>query len=393
MLRTNQSSTFVGGISYVILAALFVMAVAAVPPVFRRFSRSLPDNYRHIATEAISRRDFAVAEAVTRRRLATAHYDFEALYLLAEAISGAGRPREAVDLMQDAISRARAAGGRSVGATGFQESRTYANMSQYLWQNQEFASSSAMYRAAMDTGSPAVAHLEKPSLNLSPEAAAAVAEIALKTGDSSHFESSLKVLQQSTDPINVTRALLLRSRWLERHEKDQSAAARLLRSAHESGIVDPLFYAGSLNFIQRNPRSELATSESLFKEMPVVRRVDMKQFTLPVGARSTTSVLDLGRTGEATARVDTGVFKVTTLLLRIKGSQALGMSPLLVISSGEKELARLYLDGLQPREYALELWPDGAPKSLPLKLAFTNDAFDPVTKSDRNVTIEFLGLY
>lgn len=391
--RNNRNVVFVWGLSYVILVALFVMSVIAVPRVFRHFSRLLPENYRYIATEALVRKDFAAAEAVTRRRLATSHYDFEALYLLGEALSGAGRAREAVDVMQDTLSRARAAGGRNVGASGFQESRTYGNMSRYLWQNREFASSAEMYRAAMDTGSPSLAYLETPGPNLTPDAAAAVAEVFLKTGDKPQFESSLKILQRSTDPINKSRAVLLRSRWLERHEKNRSAAEKLLRSAHEAGIEDPLLYAGLLNFIERNPGSDLATSTSLFQELQGIRRVDPKQFTLPIGARSTTSVLSLGRTGDATARVDTGVFKVTTLLLRIRGSQALGMSPVVVISSGEKELARLYLDGIQPREYALELWPVAAPKSLPLKLAFTNDAFDPVTKSDRNVTVELLGLY
>lgn len=289
-----------GILTFVILCTAFIVCVLALPNAFLHFSQLLPENYRYLAAEAIRTGDHQKAEAALQQRLSVAHYDFEALYLLAEVKAGSGNFREAVGVMQEVFNRVRSASGRPVGATGFQEDRTYSSMARYLWLAGDHVSSAEMARAAVDAGAP-----------------------------------PLKEIQ----------------------------------------------------------RSAVGTSVPLMADLSDIRPMDLQAFTLPAGARATTEVLHLGRNGEAVGHFNTGVYKVTTLVVRATGSPALGMYPILVLRSGERELARLYLDGLQPRNYELRLWPDGAPKTLPLTISFQNDAFDPVTKSDRNVTVELLALY
>jgi len=61
------------------------------------------------------RGDYAAAEAIVRRRIVTAYYDFDAHYLLADGMAQQKKYTEAAAVMKDVLAQAaRCAGKQSV---------------------------------------------------------------------------------------------------------------------------------------------------------------------------------------------------------------------------------------------------------------------------------------
>jgi hypothetical protein len=93
------------------------------------------------------------------------------------------------------------------------------------------------------------------------------------------------------------------------------------------------------------------------------------------------------RNGKIWGRTDTGMFRTQSIIISASGSAAFGQSPLLVVRIDQQEVGRLYLDGPQPTLRMIVPKTDGLPKVLDLELEFTNDAFDPISRADRDITI------
>jgi len=361
------------------------LGVYVLPTVFLRFSRNLPDNYRYLAQEALRAGDTTAAIDITNRRLAKQFYDFEALRLRAEAYAAGGKPAQAADEMREALKRHKSATGRDVHALGFDEPLTYKKLADYLWAAGQYTSGGEMYRRALDAGATLQMEAVNTEGNAHDDAAMATALVHLKTRNQPGFDQAKAHLASE----GVRKWLEVR--WQEDAATSAGAAANLLHEALTEASKNSLLWLAAQNFADRNPNSDLPTSLTVTPREGV-RVLDIRQFSLPPGASISSNSLVLARSGTATARFDTGVFKVNRLLLRVRATPAMGVWPVLLVTSGEAELARLYLDGTQPQEYVFKLWPAGAPKSLPLSLVFENDAFDPVTKADRNIVVDLLAL-
>lgn len=354
----------------------------------------MPENYRYLVREYLAQKQYPEAELLVRKRLAQEYYDFEATYLLAEIQATSGKPRDAVMTMVDALQKGAAIRGREVRAAGYDESATYRLLGTYLWQAGDYLSGGEMLRVALDAGATretirTILPLENSD---SLEGILSTAKISMKLDDNSAVEQHLQRLAIFKTPDAQVAEIAIRAALMDK-AGNTTAALRSLATAAERMSSPPLILAALANTMLRLEGPESTALMDSAAPQVQLAALDLTRFALPQGARLTSTALQLSRTGTVAARFDTGVFRTTSLLVRVRGTEALGMSPILVLRSGESELARLYLDGLQPAAYDLLLWPQGAPKSLALSLAFENDASDLVTKADRNIDILELSLH
>jgi tetratricopeptide (TPR) repeat protein len=375
---------------FIALAAGFGAATVAVPRIAYHYSRLQPDNYRFIALQEMRAGDFAAAAAICRRRIASNSYDFEAHYLLAEAQARGGDPDGSAATAREILRKVPAALGKKTGATGYDEARTYQMLASSLWKAGKWREAVDMARAAMDCGTAFTIRETSQTLAASPpaspEAALASADFALKMRDRESFERALAAAETTSG--TATQAVVLRARWLEEAEGAPLAAETLLRAAASLAPLQPEPKAALRNLLERHRWTDPPGSTVARADLTTgVRSVALDSVKLPQGASVSGGALSMGRNGAISTRVNTGVFKVTNLLLNASGTDALGLSPVLVIRAGDRELTRLYLDSRTMRTYDLPLWPEGAPKTLDLTLEFVNDAYDPVTRADRNVRI------
>lgn len=375
---------------FCILVALFFGGAFSVPGILERFSRKLPENYRLIATEAINRGDHNRALQITERRINQFAYDFDALYIRADTQAKLGKPTEAADTMKEAMRRVPAARSSKVKSVGYDEAKTLLLTSRYLWQAGLFAEAAEMTRAAIDAGSSRVGEEQQQRLTkfpTDPEALLAQTSIAFRTRDMEGYRRLREELTTSS-PRFVAEAAVLHSRWLEFIDRDFRGSLRLLRDGIRQIPHQPIIPLALANTLQRRG----STTESLATRAAVMNTTGCREigpglFQLPVGASATTSSIALGRNGSASAQINTGVYRVTSLLFSVSGSRALGIAPIVVVRVDGEEMARVYADPPNPKEFDLQLWPKGAPKNIKLEFEFINDAYDPVTRADRNVTI------
>ncbi len=378
------------------LAAGFAAGCFAIPRISYHFARLQPENYRYVAQRALAAGDFKAAEEICRRRIAQEFYDFEAHYLLAEALSRAGRADQASAVMKDVIARLPGARTKGQIATGYDEARTFQLLSVSLWQSGRYAEAAEMGRAALDTGTAFTTAETTGALTRAPAgpaAAAATARFAFRTADAGLFSRCLGVLR-ARGGRDAATAALLQAQWCDLRDRRPLSAETLLRAAISTDPSFPPLRAALANVLHRAgwKDASLATATDL-GQTTGVRQVSLGAFQFPIGAVVTAEGLRISRTGAAAARVNTGVFRVNSLLVNAAGTQALGLYPIIIIRNGTAELTRLYLDSETPQVFDLHLWPEGAPKNLDLRIEFINDAYDPVTGADRNVTISDIALY
>lgn len=378
------------------LAGAFFVSVFSLPTVFFHFTRVLPDNYRYLADQALRHDHFASAEALARRRINQFCYDFDAHYLLGEALAREGKPAEAVQVMKQVLAKVPATRGRKVNAVGYDEARTLFQLSNYLWQDKRYFEAGEMARAALDAGTPILAQetFERMGkLPQDPQAALAAARVALKMGHKELFDKAQQKLAGS-DSSSRAQATLLQAAWYEQVDHQSTAALRLLSSAAEQAPRELQLQAGLRDLLERVRAHDKAQKlTSLLESTTGTRLVAPGLFELPSGDSATTECLELGRNGMASAQINTGVFKQTSILFHARGSRALGLYPMVAVKSADKELCWLYLDAPRGKVYNLQLWPAGAPKSLDLRFDFMNDAYDPVTKADRNASLSHIMLH
>jgi tetratricopeptide (TPR) repeat protein len=366
---------------FLLLCAAFAAGVYAIPVMFTRLAHRMPENYRYLVREYMAGGRAGEAEQTLRRRLSQEYYDFDAQYMLAEVQSQAGRSTDAVATMREALRKLQAIRGRNVRASGLDEAEIYRLLGMYLLRAGDPISGGEMLRAALDLGAPV--QQVRSSLGSVDSAgnSLAAARLYLKLRDRNGFQAAL----QST--TSTAAGAALRALWLEQVDSNTTAALQLLDSSQDTGSTPPLLLAESSNIRSRAGMDAQSTSPAGLSPL------DLQKFNLVAGADRTSSSLSLYRSITLAGRFDSGVFRTTSLLMRLSGTKALGMYPILVVRSGEAELARLYLDGEQPKAYDLKLWPDGAPKSLPLSLTFENDASDSSTQADRNIQVLELALH
>lgn len=374
------------------LCCIFVVGVYALPWLFVRLSHRMPENYRYLAREHMQHGEYLQAEDILRRRLAQEYYDFEAQHLLAQTQAEAGRLREAVATMEQTLQKIASSRGRNVRARGFDEANTYQLLGTYLCAAGEYVSGEEMLRAAIDCGASRASVEEVISRRKTTDRQAlqSDARLYLKLQDKQRFDQLLQAASPS-DSLTSSIATQLRARWTESVQKNTTAALTMLVTSAELQSSPPLLLAAIKDTLLRSGVStDLQTTGDIG---PRLTYLDLDRFSQVPGVTRTSSTLRLARTLSTTGHFDSGVYRTTSLLIRATGTSALGMYPIIVLRSAETELARLYLDGLQPTEYDLELWPQGAPKSLQLTMTFENDASDPVTGDDRNVDILEMALH
>lgn len=374
------------------LGGMFAAAIYMVPWLFIQLSHRMPENYRYLAREHMQNKQYAEAERILRQRLNQQYYDFEAQHLLAEVQAQSGHPRDAVATMEDTLNKIASSRGRNVRASGYDESITYLQLGSYLWRDGDYVSGGEMLRAALDSGiGPArVQEVIGVKNATAPRARESAARIYLKLHDRKHFDEALN-LQTNVDASTSAAATHMRAAWLEDVDKNTTAAIAMLLAAADQLSTPPLLLATLKNINMRNNIQQDAPTTATTQQP--LANLDLDRFALVPGIARTSTTLQLARSATTSARFDSGVYRTTSLLLRASGSAALGMFPIVVLRSADSNLARLYLDGLQPAEYDLELWPKGTPKSLQLTMSFENDAFDPVTGADRNADIFEMALH
>lgn len=386
-----------------LLAAMLFGTAAAAPWLLRHFARVFPDNYIRRAEEALKRGDSDLAARIARQRIDRVGWDMDAHYLLTRAQAASGKPEEAAATMLEAMRKAFTARGRQITVTGYDEALVFRLLGDYLWEAGRYQYAGDMYRAAIDGGAADVGRqlLDRGSAGWTPEAAAAAALVFLKLHAREPFERALQALE-SAAAAERDRALtlVLRAQWIEQNDRDPERAMELLvrgeGSAQSSPAVlsEPLVRLHLAGLLRRTRHArEGAELEEELRSEPGLRVIGFENFELPTGGVATSTVLQLSRRGTASAHVETGAFRVTNLLVQASAAPAFGQWPILVVSAGERELTRLYLDGLQPQALDLSLFPEGAPKLLKLELTFTNDAYDPVTRADRDIKIHLLAFH
>lgn len=383
MLRAGRSRILI----FCVLAAAVFFGASMIPTGLSRFSRLLSENYRFIADEAIRRGDYPTAIAIAQRRIRQFSYDFEAHYVLADALVRSGKPLEAAAVMKEILRKVPAVRSKNVLATGYDQGRTYANLAEYLWEGAKYFEAGEMLRAALDSGislTPEDADRRFNPSNGPAEARIAAARIANKMNDEELFTELVN--SELSGPAEVAIPMtVLKSEWLELRQRSIGAAESVLSATLALNPDSPLAGEALAAFYQR--RGHQARADELRTSVAATtgsRAIGPGLFDLPVGATVTTGSLSIGRNGTATAEVNTGVYRVTSLLLDAKGTPALGMYPVVIVRANGEELTRLYLDGLQPHAVDFGAWIAGAPKTVRLELEFINDVYDPLTRADRN---------
>jgi tetratricopeptide (TPR) repeat protein len=381
-------------IVFVLLCAGFGAAAFAIPALISRFARVLPDNYYQSAARLIHEDRFAEAQQVAQKRIRQFTYDFTAHYVLAEALARQKKFKEAADVMKLVLKKVPAAIHNKVTAIGYDEPRTFALLSLFLWNAGNYFEAGEMARASFDEGASDVdiSGAEAPMARLTnAEAGYAAARLALKTGNAPLHSQALQTLLKNNHEFD---SLLEQARWRARYNHQTTAVAELLSSTLALPGVTPRALLEAKCEFQRDRMEDQATSASAkLQQLKTVRHISPDSFQLPAGAAVQSDSLLIGRVGTAEAKVNTGVFRVTNLMFSISGTPALSLYPIMIIRDGDKELTRVYADAPRGRVYDLPLWPGGAPKNLDLAFEFTNDAYDPFTRADRNVLISNITLY
>lgn len=383
-------------VAFLFLLLLFFAAGINIQRVTIAFGRSQPENYEALAREALRLRDYSAAERYVEKRLAKKFYDFTALYLLGEIYAAKGDYDKAAEAIRQIFVRLPGARANQVQAVGFDEPKSYYLLALYSWKAKRYGVAAELFRAALDAGYPIPREdmaQYLPDSALETNQGEAVARVALKIRDAKAFLHAVEVLlaERKTKAIGE----LLLAEWMETVDKNPFAAEFRLRGALSVSPKDPALSLALANLYQRvfGGQESGARFRRLSYETTGVKVLGPGLFRLPAGHHAAERGLVMGRNGKATATVSTGAFRVTRLILNASGSWALGMYPVVIVRVDGQDVTWLYLDGLEPRVHDMELWPSGAPKDLTLEFEFINDAYEPISKADRNVVLHDILLY
>jgi hypothetical protein len=383
-------------LTFLVLFLAFFAAGANLERLTIRFGRLQPENYAALAREALNRNDADEALRYVERRLQTSYYDFNALYLLAEVYAKKGDFERAAQTIVEVFARVPGARANKVPAMGFDEPKTYFLLASYLWRGKHYDQAAEMLRAALDAGYPVATETMAeytPTASLPLAQAAAVARIAIKTRNAPAFLSATDALLR--EKKTYVRGEILRAEWTEKIDRNPVGAEMLLRGTASLFPGDPSVPLALTNLYSRTVRRwpfDNALRRQV-SETTGVKVIGAGLFKLSPGLRAEPVGLAMGRNGKATAEVSTGAFKVTRLIVNAMGTWALGLYPVVVVRVDNREVARLYLDEPEPHLYDLELWPEGAPKDMTLEFEFVNDAYEPLSRADRNAVIHDVVLY
>lgn len=382
---------------FLILFAGFWIAALSIERITLRFSSLQVENYASIARRAIAAKDYRRAQQVLTRRIDKVFYDFDAHYLLAETYAAQGLYKEAAETIRTVLRKVPAARANPVRSLGYDEPKTYYLLARYLWLAGQYLEAGEIARAALDAGHPLVqgemtTYLTGKVENLS--AAVAIAKLAMKLKAPEAFAQALRVLRNGGEEA---AANLLLAEWMDRVRKMPVGADVVLRAARSMDPQNPSLVLAQVILLNKYG-GDAATSESKallasLRSSPGIQEIGTGAFRVTEGQRITPSTLVLGRNGRATAKVVTSAFRPKRLTFVASGTWAIGLYPIVLVRCDGKEVQRLYLDNPDGRVYDLELWPQGAPKQIELEFEFTNDAFEPYTRADRNVQIKHLFLY
>ncbi len=392
----GEARFIVRAVTFLVLLLLLFAAGMNLERITIAFGRSQPENYVALAREALRKQDYQAAQKIVESRLAKRFYDFDALYLLAEIYGAKGDYEKAADTIREVFLRLPGARANQVQSFGFDEPKSYYLFSQYLWAAKRYDEAGELLRAALDAGYPLRREQLAeyvPAKNISLPQARAVARLALKLREPGSFLQAVGLLLNNKK--TCVPGELYYAQWMELIDKNRVGADMRLRAALSVNPRDPAIALALANLQARAARSSAA--EAYFRKMAYdttgTKVIGPGLFKLNEGKYVEKRGLVLGRNGKVSAEISTGAYKVTRLLLNAEGTWALGMYPVVIVRVDGKDVAWLYLDGLQPHLFDLELWPSGAPKDLTLEFEFINDAYEPSSKADRNVVLRDILLY
>lgn len=383
-------------LAFAVLFSLLVVLGSSIEKLTLAFGRSQPENYAALAREALAKGRLEDAKKIVEKRLSKRFYDFDALYLLAEIQARGGDDSAAANTIREVFLRFPGARSNPVEATGYDEPKTYYLFANYLWRAKRFVDAAEMARAAIDAGYPMARETARTYVqeaSLAPDEAEAVASLAFKLRQPQAFLRAVEVLRR--DPERAYRAEVWQALWMEAIDRNLVGAELHLRAATTQWPEEPTLWLalGNLHRRHSTPTSGDDVWRRRALETTGAKVLGPGLFKLSAGGASRPGAIAMGRNGTARARVATGAYRVTRLIVNASGTWAIGMYPVIVVRVNEKELTRLYLDGPHPHLFDLRLWPQGAPKDISLEFEFVNDAYEPQSKADRNVIIEDVVLF
>jgi len=387
---------WVRAIAFVILFLALLILGLSLERVTLAFGRLQPENYAAVARQAMRQGDLDAAERIVEKRLSKHFYDFDALYLYAEIKAHKREFTTASEIIREVFRRVPGAKANDVAAYGYDEAKTYFLLAKYLWRAGACEEAAEMMCAALDAGyslaqEEANSYMDEAALT--SVQAAGVARVAAKIKNSPAFLRAIDILLRTHSMRR--RGEILLAQWMETVDKNLFGAQMRLRALLSTSPGDPAVNLALANVYSRAFRKESAGArwQSLARETTGAKVVGAGLFRLSKGNYVDSRGIVMGRNGTASARIFTGAYRVTRLVMNVTGTWAIGMYPVLVVRVDDKEICRLYVDGLQPHLFDLSLWPQGAPKDLSLELEFINDAFEPLSGVDRNVIVHDVILY
>lgn len=381
---------------FFVLVFGFWGGTVALPAVTRHFARLLPDNYEANARAALAEGDAERARRICERRIERNMYDFDAHYLLAEVLEQLGDFDGAAHAYREVFRKYPAVRGGRRESRGYDEGRIFDGAARAYWRAGRYQMAAAFARAAIDAG------FSVPRFEIldryAPEpvgvaAMEARALLALKIREYDAFRAMVTGMAGLSKDGEFA-ALMLRTLWASEIDRNPHWAQELLREAANLEPGNPLPALATAAVLERENFGDHARGfRDAAAETTGTRVIAPGSFSLPEGGSVREPALLLGRTSRATAQLSTGVFSVRHLVVGASGSRAVGQWPLLSIEANGTEIAVFYLDSPHWYPRLAYIWPEGAPRTLELTLAFLNDAYDPITRADRNVRVDALLLY
>ncbi len=178
-------------------------------------------------------------------------------------------------------------------------------------------------------------------------------------------------------------------------------------------LTDALVQQGRISFAQETSRiakdyrasSSTNADQSPEELQPVVETaavddttdttsIDLKEFESSPGVElNSGGTMRFSNSSTATISLEPSATGISSeLIFKVSGSKALGLGSILKITIGDENAFLIYADSEVPRAVVVPFEKRDVNSSLPLTLEFINDAFDPVTKSDRNLEVHQLAI-
>lgn len=116
--------------------------------------------------------------------------------------------------------------------------------------------------------------------------------------------------------------------------------------------------------------------------------IDLSAFAKSAGIIKTPAgTLHFSRNASTSATLPHGQSAGGTLAVQVRGGLAMGMGGILVLVCNGAELIRIYANTAEPRWIFVPLPAHLSEENLKLTMELVNDAYDPISKADRNVEL------